>query len=975
MSSLQVIILSLLTLFVNFSTSYRILVIYPSPSYSHQIVQLAVSEGLADAGHQITLITPLELKTNSNITQIVVQPVADLWKNLDFSKGLTDKQFADLITNVVPRIMHIILMDPKVIKLLKNEEKLKYDAVIVENLGYIPSHAFAEHFNATLIGLTSLEMFPEMHMAMGNPGHPLLHRSYLFKTPSEGFFNRILSFYSTLRHHFWFYQKYIPANDWVLEQHFDKKWKSRDLLSRMDFAIEGQSAVLANTRPILPNTVQISFLHVKEVKPLPADIQKFLDNSKHGVIYVSFGSNVKSSSLKKETLNELIETFKAVKYDILWKFEADNLENKPKNVKIGKWMPQQDILAHKNVKLFIMQGGIQSLEETIARGVPVIVIPFFSDQEANAEKVIDLQIGERLNIADLSKELLLKKINLVIEGPYKENIKKLGDVVRDTPMPPVKTAVWWIEYAIRNRGAAHLKYKGASMSFSEFFLLDVILFHLSLFIVLTCASYKILVIHPTPSISHQLAPHAIIKGLAAAGHEVTFVTSIPIKTDSPNIRHVHLEYLHELWKKFDFSNGMGILEFFNLIQTEAPPMVDSIFSFPAVKSILNRENGEEFDAVMVENVGYVPLNAVAEHFNATLIAITTMETPPQQLRAVGNPVHPILQSAANLGLPKNPSLLQKIASVYASLIMDAWYYNVFIPSNDWVIRKHFDTKLSGYELMQRVDLTIEAQSPILDNTKPLLPNTVQISSLHIQPVKELPIDLKNYFDQSKNGVVYVSFGSNVKSASMSHDKREALLKTFAALPYDILWKFESDQITNLTKNVKISKWLPQQDLLAHKNLKAFVMQGGVQSLEEAISRAVPMVVVPFFGDQEYNANKVQDLGIGLKTELTAESLTSAILEVVQNPRYKQKVTTLSKRLTDTMKPPVETAVWWIEYAIRNKGAEHMQYQGKHLSSFEYFLLDIIFIHVFLLSLFIFVVVKFCCRRKKSETKTTKLKRK
>lgn len=64
-----------------------------------------------------------------------------------------------------------------------------------------------------------------------------------------------------------------------------------------------------------------------------------------------------------------------------------------------------------------MQGGIQSLEETIARGVPVVTVPFFSDQEANADKICELGIGQRLNIEDLTKDTLTKKIHEVIDNP------------------------------------------------------------------------------------------------------------------------------------------------------------------------------------------------------------------------------------------------------------------------------------------------------------------------------------------------------------------------------------------------------------------------------------------------------------------------------------------------------------------------------------------------------------------------------
>ncbi len=80
------------------------------------------------------------------------------------------------------------------------------------------------------------------------------------------------------------------------------------------------------------------------------------------------------------------------------------MDNKPDNVKLVKWLPQQDILGesieaiqnqvhrngsdnvvfallgHNNTKLFITHGGLMSTEEAIYHGVPIVVMPGFRDQ-------------------------------------------------------------------------------------------------------------------------------------------------------------------------------------------------------------------------------------------------------------------------------------------------------------------------------------------------------------------------------------------------------------------------------------------------------------------------------------------------------------------------------------------------------------------------------------------------------------------
>lgn len=83
------------------------------------------------------------------------------------------------------------------------------------------------------------------------------------------------------------------------------------------------------------------------------------------------------------------------------------------------------------------------------------------------------------------------------------------------------------------------------------------------------------------------------------------------------------------------------------------------------------------------------------------------------------------------------------------------------------------------------------------------------------------------------------------------------------------------------------KWLPQQDVLRHPNIKLFITQAGLQSTEEALLNGIPMVALPFAGDQHFNANSIQKLRVGLYLDfgkLTEESFLSSILEVVENPK-------------------------------------------------------------------------------------------
>lgn len=75
------------------------------------------------------------------------------------------------------------------------------------------------------------------------------------------------------------------------------------------------------------------------------------------MIYFSFGSCVRSVDIPTKQLNVFIETFRRLKQKVLWKFENETMPNMPSNVMIRQWIPQNDVLAHENVVLFLAHGG------------------------------------------------------------------------------------------------------------------------------------------------------------------------------------------------------------------------------------------------------------------------------------------------------------------------------------------------------------------------------------------------------------------------------------------------------------------------------------------------------------------------------------------------------------------------------------------------------------------------------------------
>lgn len=82
---------------------------------------------------------------------------------------------------------------------------------------------------------------------------------------------------------------------------------------------------------------------INVIKIYLKDVLKFIEESTHGVIYISFGSIVTISTLPVQIQNMIIGALEKVPQRVLMKYESV-MKDKPKNVMTKNWFPQRDIL-------------------------------------------------------------------------------------------------------------------------------------------------------------------------------------------------------------------------------------------------------------------------------------------------------------------------------------------------------------------------------------------------------------------------------------------------------------------------------------------------------------------------------------------------------------------------------------------------------------------------------------------------------
>jgi glucuronosyltransferase len=282
-------------------------------------------------------------------------------------------------------------------------------------------------------------------------------------------------------------------------------------------------------------------------------------------------------------------------------------------------------------------------------------------------------------------------------------------------------------------------------------------------------------------------------------------------------------------------------------------------------------------------------------------------------------------------------------------LMRKFYY---LPEMNKQARKYFGNLQSPLPSVEELEKSVAV---ILVNShfamikpRPMMPGMVNIAGSHIKPVKPLPTDIQEFLDGAEHGAIYMSLGAFVQSSKMPKEKMEMILKVFGSLKQRVLWKFETDNLPKLPPNVMVRKWLPQSDILAHPKLSLFIAHGGLFGTIEGSYRGVPILFMPFYGDQYRNAKLAESRGYAKKllfSELTEKSLKSKINEMTTNKKYKTKAKEISRLLTDNPTEPIEEAMYWIEYAVRTNGAKHLKAAGMKLPWYKYLMLDVIGVSV------------------------------
>ncbi|XP_050925056.1 UDP-glucuronosyltransferase 2C1 [Lates calcarifer] len=282
-----------------------------------------------------------------------------------------------------------------------------------------------------------------------------------------------------------------PAYSDLFQRHFPPGTDLLSLQRAADIWLLRADFVFEFPRPTMPNVVYIGGFHCKKARPLPAELEAFMQSSgEHGVVIMSLGTFV--SALPREVTEAIAAAFAQLPQKVVWRFLGEKPSSLGNNTLLVDWLPQNDILGHPKTRAFVAHGGTNGMYEAIYHGVPVLGLPLLFDQFDNLLRLKVRGAARVVEAKSLTKEDFLEALKDILETPsYRSNIQHLSLLHRDQPMSPMDTAIFWIEYVIRNKGAAHLQSAGFSLPWYSYFCLDVAVLIMALIGALVWASILI----------------------------------------------------------------------------------------------------------------------------------------------------------------------------------------------------------------------------------------------------------------------------------------------------------------------------------------------------------------------------------------------------------------------------------------------------------------------------------------------------
>ncbi|MEV6160066.1 glycosyltransferase [Nonomuraea sp. NPDC052129] len=314
------------------------------------------------------------------------------------------------------------------------------------------------------------------------------------------------------------------------------------------------------------------------------------------------------------------------------------------------------------------------------------------------------------------------------------------------------------------------------------------------------------------------------------------------------------------------------------LETVTKPIWDSLidgakYCEPQLKAIIERVQP---DVIVEDNVITFPaLLTTGKKF------VRIVSCNPLEVR--GDDVAPVFS-----GLPADHRTeWDAFRAEYDRTHREIW--NAF---NEWCVEQGTEP-LPDLDFIHEGDLNLYVFPEILDYTdaRPLGPTWHRLDS----SVRETDEDFQLPFQRTGGALVYFSLGS---LGSSDVELMQRVIDVLATTPHQfIVSKGPLHEEIKLADNMWGAEFLPQTKIIPLCDL--VITHGGNNTTTEALHFGKPMILLPLFWDQYDNAQRVDELGYGVRLStyaFTDEELTGALDRLLGDEQLRARLAAEGERI-------------------------------------------------------------------------------
>ncbi|XP_051164844.1 UDP-glucosyltransferase 2-like [Leptopilina boulardi] len=468
-----------------------------------------------------------------------------------------------------------------------------------------------------------------------------------------------------------------------------------------------------------------------------------------------------------------------------------------------------------------------------------------------------------------------------------------------------------------------------------------------------CDSYNILMATMGGTKSHTIPFIALGTTLISRGHNVTLLSAFSGSAANNGLQEVVPSILEAYVGNYTSDWDLVGSRFRN--ELPISPWDAMRYGWEACEALLRDETSvtvlrkpegnpqARWDVAILDGAYPECLLGIIHSERIPTIMLNTVALYSGSITRQGNPSPWAIRPYFGKAFTQDMNFFQRVLNVASLMTLEVMHWIMITGYLQPTLRKYLGDQVPDVrDLVSEVPLTLQNNHYSVADSVPNLSNVVNVACLHCRPAMQLSPELESFL---RRGFIFVSMGSSVRASGMPEALRSMFVAAFSTLPFNVVWKWEGGKIKDLPPNVRTGAWWPQQELLGHPKLRAFVSHGGLLSLHEAAYHGSPTLVLPVFCDHDGNAAQAEKLGYALVVDLASISindLRESILKVASLDKnsYREAAKRRSVLLRDLPVGTKELAAWWVEHVSKYEGAEHLKSTARNMGVLQYYSLDV-----------------------------------